>query len=597
MQIPDWLQVTLAASENSQQPFMEVAICGAIGGAADSHGKVSDEDRPVVEAEWAVFGFHANHDKDDAWGTYFAPMMTLTTNDGKELRSPDIANLSAASVTHWEERARAIHNPVMRARYADAVWDLKRAIAKQAPSVQFAQIAIDSYIEATTQRCFTMEIEAVEWLRRALDLSLSLNDTVRSKRVVQTIFEFNDIVAAPGHMGTWIFPFDALYNCQDIITSEQKVKIIADLETMLAKTSTMGGSGDFDPHGAQAAAERLAQHYRKIGDSANVRRVIACYGNAFVKISRDASPMLASAWLQPVIERYEQEGLRSEAEELQLLASEKAKNIESDMKTISAPFEIKKEEIDQFLEQITKGNLDTALGRIAAYFIPNAAESRNFLERMRSETPLLSLISVTRVDADGRPVGRIGSIDEDPEGRLHEQLGRSIAFQQPFLVWALNRLRERYSPTVEDVLKFLQHSPLFSDASNALLRAGLQAYWEGDFVKAIHILVPQVERVLRNLLAILGVPTVKTVRGHSGILDAKSMNDALCDARVRKALTEDLWRYLFVLYIDRRSGLNLRNDLAHGLAGDGVFNRAIADRVVHSFLALSLIRAKEARGK
>ncbi len=593
MKIPDWLQATLAPFENAKQPFMEVAICDAIRSAVDTHGNVSDEEQPVVEAEWSAFGFLTSPDKDSVWGTYFAPMMTVTTKDGKELRSPDIANLTAASVAHWEERANATNDPVMRARYADAAWDLKKAIAGQAPSFQFAQNAIDAYIEATNQRRFTMEIEAVQWLRRALDLSLSLRDTARSKRIIQTILEFNDGVATPGHMGVWIFPFDALYNRKDIITSEQEAKIIVDLETMLTKTSTMGESGSFDPHGAQAAAERLAQHYRRIGDTANVRRVITCYGEAFAKLSKDASPMLATAWLQPVIERYEQEGLKKEAEELQLLASEKAKNIESDMKTVSVPFEPKKEEIDQFLEQITAGDLNAALRRIAAHFIPKVAESKNFLERMRSETPLLSLISVTRVDADGRPVGRIGSIDEDPEGRLHQQLGRLIGFQQPFLVWAVDRLHERFSPAVDDILRFLRESPVFSASSDTLLRQGLEAYWAGDFVKTIHILVPQVERVLRDLLALLGIPTVKTVRGHSGILDAKSMNDALQDERVRTALTEDLWRYLFVLYIDRRGGLNLRNDLAHGLAREEMLNRAIADRVVHSLLALSFIRAAE----
>ncbi|HWF06282.1 MAG TPA: DUF4209 domain-containing protein, partial [Candidatus Angelobacter sp.] len=47
---------------------------------------------------------------------------------------------------------------------------------------------------------------------------------------------------------------------------------------------------------------------------------------------------------------------------------------------------------------------------------------------------------------------------------------------------------------------------------------------------------------------------------------------------------------LTVLYIDRR-GLNIRNDLTHGLMEMDRFNRAIADRVFHSLLVLALIRA------
>ncbi|MFZ0321026.1 MAG: DUF4209 domain-containing protein, partial [Candidatus Sulfotelmatobacter sp.] len=60
-------------------------------------------------------------------------------------------------------------------------------------------------------------------------------------------------------------------------------------------------------------------------------------------------------------------------------------------------------------------------------------------------------------------------------------------------------------------------------------------------------------------------------------------------------LTEDLWRYLEVVYIDKR-GLNLRNDLAHGLLSPSAFNRYVADRVFHTLLAISLLRAAPVPG-
>jgi Domain of unknown function (DUF4209) len=78
-------------------------------------------------------------------------------------------------------------------------------------------------------------------------------------------------------------------------------------------------------------------------------------------------------------------------------------------------------------------------------------------------------------------------------------------------------------------------------------------------------------------------------------MDAKSMNDILSDERMRDVLTENLWRYLTVLYIEKQGGLNLRNDLAHGLLPPRAFNRQIADRVFHSLLALSLIREQQSK--
>jgi hypothetical protein len=64
---------------------------------------------------------------------------------------------------------------------------------------------------------------------------------------------------------------------------------------------------------------------------------------------------------------------------------------------------------------------------------------------------------------------------------------------------------------------------------------------------------------------------------------------------VRTALTENLWRYLEVVYVDKR-GLNLRNNLAHGLLSPDVFNRYVADCVFHTLLALSLMRATQPTG-
>jgi Domain of unknown function (DUF4209) len=532
--------------------------------------------------------------EDSLWGTYFAPMATATRKDGTELRVPDINDLDADVIAHWEKRAMSVQNPVMCARYADLVWDFARVITKGRRQYEFAQTAIDAYLEATDKKRYTMDIEAVGWLRRALDLSLSIGDQERSRQVAESMFAFYDRVADPHHIGVWIFPFDFLYGKKDLLTPAQEGRIVADLETMLARTSGKGKSEEFDPWGSQAAAERLSRHYKRHKDQASLERVIKTYGQAFATISQEASPMLAMAWLQPVIERYVQEGLKADAEQLQIVAAEKGKNIASDLKQVEIKVEVKREDVDKLVEHlIGSGDLKIALGRVAEYFIPKANDARQLLEQMRTDAPFLSMIPINIVESDGHTSARIKSLGDDAEGRLHKQLGETIGYYQPFLVHTLARLREKYDPTLEDVLDFLCESPLFTDSRNDLLRDGLLAYEQEDFVKAIHILVPQIEQVLRNFLGFLGIPTLKIVRNHPGTMDAKSMNDVLGDERMRAVLTENLWRYLTVVYIDKKGGLNLRNDLAHGLLTIKALNRYIADRVFHSLLALSLMRAAE----
>jgi Domain of unknown function (DUF4209) len=599
MNIPDWVQQILTDFESRTEPHNEVQISDALRLASNAHQDMSEADFKGYHAEWAAFLFlgHAK-EEDSVWGTYFVPMATIPRTDGTEFRSPDIANFDADVVNHWEHRARSVHDPVMQARYADLVWDLKRVIApeRQRPH-EFAKIAIAAYLDATNKRLYTMDIEAVWWLKRALSLSLSLGNEEMTRTVVESILKFRDKVAEPQRAGVWIFPFDALYGKKGLLTPEQEAKIVADLETMLARTSS-SKPDEFDPHGAQAAAERLAQHYKRQNDRPNVQRVIKIYGETFERLSKDAAPMLAMAWLQPVLERYEQEGLKDEAERLQLLHAEKGKNIKDDLKEISTTVEIKKEDIDRQVEEIIgSGNLRTSLKNVAVTFIPRANRAREFLEKMRAEAPLLSMFSVNILASDGHTSATIGSVDQDPDGRLHRELGQIMGYYQPFLVLTLERMRERYKPSVDDIFGFLAESPLFANCEKGLLRDGLEAYEREDFVKAIHVLVPQIEHILRNFLGMLGIPMLKTVRNHQGIMDAKSMNDILSDERMREILTEDLWRYLTVLYIDKKGGLNLRNDLAHGLLPSEAFSRSTADRVFHSLLTLSLLRIRQPKAE
>lgn len=597
VKIPDWVKKVLSNFENRAEPYMEVAVADALSAARNGQGDLNDEDWRGFIAECSAFLFRESRNKESVWGTYFAPMMSAKKPDGTDFFSPDIKGLDADTVAHWEDRARTCANLVMRARYSDLVWDLKRAITGQRADVDYSRVAIDSYLRAADEKLYPMEVVGIQWLGRALDLSRLINDAGRTDRVVEFMFEFYDRVAQPQFVGTWLFLFDNLYG-EKCINAEQESRIIANLEAMLSKTSDTTSSktgvhATLDPWGAEAAAHRLAQHYHRRNDQHNAERAIKAYGNAFKFMAGEANPMMAMAWLQPVIERYEQEGLKAEAEQLQLMSAEKGKNIGADLKQYSARVEVKQDDLESLVERlIGGGNLRAAFGRIATYFVPKANEARKLLEQMRTEAPLMSIIPISIIASDGHTTATIKSLDEDPDGRLHKQLAETVGFYQPFLVRTLAKLRERYAPTTENVLDFLCQSPLFTERRKGLLRDGLLAYEHEDFVKSIHVLVPQVEDILRSFLGHLGRPTLKTVRNHPGIMDAKSMNDILSDEQMRTVLTENLWRYLEVVYIDKR-GMNLRNDLAHGLRAPNVFNRYVADRVFHTLLALSLMRAAQ----
>jgi hypothetical protein len=117
------------------------------------------------------------------------------------------------------------------------------------------------------------------------------------------MFDLYDRVAQPELAGSWPFLFDNLLDNKKLtLTEEQQKRIIRSLEEMLRRSADRSSPRDFNPWGAQGAAERLAGIYSNSRAKEEVQRVIRTYGMAFEKLAEEASPTLALAWLQPVYE-------------------------------------------------------------------------------------------------------------------------------------------------------------------------------------------------------------------------------------------------------------------------------------------------------
>ena len=109
---------------------------------------------------------------------------------------------------------------------------------------------------------------------------------------------------------------------------------------------------------------------------------------------------------------------------------------------------------------------------------------------------------------------------------------------------------------------------------------------------AIHVLVPQIEHALRVFLGLLGVPTNAPKRGSRGTMEAKTLGIILREPAVRSVLGEDLTLYFQTFLVEAR-GLNVRNDVSHGLLDSEAFQAQIADRVIHCLLVLGVFRMKD----
>jgi hypothetical protein len=109
--------------------------------------------------------------------------------------------------------------------------------------------------------------------------------------------------------------------------------------------------------------------------------------------------------------------------------------------------------------------------------------------------------------ADDHVAAKIGSVADDPFGRLIQQTTMSFGLSGIWLQAALDRTINAHGAMPEDFVGWANRAGLFDDAT--FLIEGIMAWYEGDLVKAVHVIIPQVEKGLRGIVAHLGKPVTK----------------------------------------------------------------------------------------
>src|ERR1019366_256585 len=160
-------------------------------------------------------------DEPSVWGTYFGPMSRFPMTDGSEVQSPDITTLGRDIIEYWQERSKQAVHPVLRARYADAVWDLAVRVTGTRAPVEYAYLAIDSYLQTIDTEKHSDTLEAVFYAKRALHVALTINDRTRIDQAKVTLLRLlGDSAVDPRSIGVWASAFDALYGNKRLALTE-----------------------------------------------------------------------------------------------------------------------------------------------------------------------------------------------------------------------------------------------------------------------------------------------------------------------------------------------------------------------------------------
>jgi len=601
------LEEVLKQADESAGPLVEHNLWSAQMKAAPDPKTATLEERRGAFAEIAAWRFQRPHGgaETEPWGIYWGPLSSGTYDNGKTFHDPDLANVDDEILAHWISRAETTKHPVVRARHADLAWEIGRYLRRPSKDrqnspkspitsdipVTMAQIAIDGYLNAVERGLAEDEYYSWAYLDRSIGLAISLNDKARAVRAKEVLFDYHRKRASAGGRFHW-----ARFN--DLTEGRSKAlglddadhkEIVDSLESALALHSDIANKQDFDPHQAMDAADRLI---RRLGnDQEGIRRVVKLAAGAFEEAAKGADGLLATAWLEPLIPRYRNAGLVEDAARVEQTIRGRAEQARSEMKRVSVPLNISQGELDKWADAVIGATFQQALGSLALHFMMREENIQKNLQQMMDKAPLVSMLTANVMGAEGFTEATIGSVQDDLEGRAIQHAADSFNWNASFLYFVLNRAKEKYGFDLDAMVAHINQAPFFAPGREPLLREGLTAWLAEDPVKAIHVLVPQVEAACRDLLAALGAPVMRH-EPKTGGFEVLGMGAVISHPAFRKGVPQDIRFHLKALYCDPR-GINLRNHLAHGMAHIGILGMGVANWVVHSILLLAILRLNQ----
>lgn len=501
----------------------------------------------------------------------FSPFIVMA---GRRSSLPE--DFQESDVTLLAQISEEVDDIWLQARLADLVWILKRP-----RSPQHALLAIDAYRK--------ISMDAATWVHgardcweRAINLTRMLGGGAgdRAKQIEETVT--HTFGTAEDDHGFLALELSKLMDAYGFGYSNS-IGIAEKLESLARLLEQKG-----ELYRARELFESSAKWYKRAGINAKFAEMTACVAEGWAKeaIARVSvekpSHMVAAGFYEKAIQTYRMIprdergilGVDDRIADLHRRMSEAGEKSLGEMGVIELPsFDISKI-VEHSRDVIRgKGTTDALAAFCNIYAGFQVALLRESAEKMLREHPLQALISTTHMSRDGRVVAKRPGLGAGDTGSdeykqtiwaemINEYMLELLLVVQGRIWPALDVLVLEHRLRENDFISLASQSPIVPVEREHLFGKALFWGYERDFVGAIHILVPQIEHMVRCHLKARGAKT--TNLDQNGIETENGLSTLMDLPEVEQIFGENLSFEIKALFCDA-FGPNLRNDLAHGL--------------------------------
>ena len=484
--------------------------------------------------------------------------------------------LPEADIIFFAQIVDEVSNSWLKARLADLVW-----LKGQPRNPAFALKAIDAY------RSLPLDMDT--WVRggddcwkRAISLArlLRVGAGDRLKQMMASIIvSFNAATRADGFVGLWLVE---LLRSNELGRT-QRAEVAKKLEVLAYE---FDGEGDLQR--ARKYFSAASDWNRAIPNEGKAAEMTVAVAEGWFKeaVAQSASEcpshMVVASYFENAIQAYRRipkieraaHRVDERIAELRTHLNDSAEKSLGEMGLIRTPGV----DITQIVENARKSVAGRSAQEALLAFAnlhsgANAEELRNnALERMR-QYPLQSLFAATVMSRDGRVIAKRPGMNPGVEATQSDEIAIRAEMIRDYGILVGIVVRGNILPALEvlllehrlreaDFVDLVRQSTIVPKERAGLFGKALFSGYERDFVTALHLLIPQMEHLVRVHLKQAGAKT--TNLDKYGIENENGMSTLMELPEAAQVFGNNIAFELKSLFCDS-FGPNLRNELAHGL--------------------------------
>jgi lysyl-tRNA synthetase class 1 len=304
-----------------------------------------------------------------------------------------------------------------------------------------ARIAIDAYLASLEGATRSDVHDRFHSNVRALNLATTIRDAARLERAKIALLTLHrsEMIA---DRGLWWMAFDRLIDDKKVgLTDEERDQLTADLERIVARRCEISDPKVFDPFAVESAVNRLIKHYRKLNRGEDAKRLHTILGRTFEHLASLGNAMLASAHLQTAVNAFRDAGLPAESTRARIAMEQKIAQSHDEASTFTFERLIPKEDMDKAMAELVVADLSLTFARIAGSFLQSQSQLEKNVKDTLEHAPFMAMIGQSII-GEHHVAATVGSVTDDPFGRLIRQALDAIALADIWLINALDRAIE-----------------------------------------------------------------------------------------------------------------------------------------------------------